>query len=154
MLTVIFKSGAVVQLHCSEKRWKYNDVADIVSVQADGDELNAITNACPYLNGKQAGQYKKLGTSFRFVPNSVQRWFGADAQHAMSWWPTFAESTNLKPTVVANDWHTWTATDPRFRLGKSICQNPSLDKITKIKFVRENCDLFLKEAKEFVEYWE
>lgn len=102
MLYVTFLSGRQIQLHVSEKRWKYNDVRDIVEVQADGDELNAIINHCPYLRAKQTGKHEvvkehvytddgqhigKVGSSVVFIPRPTQRWFGTDAQHAMSWWP-------------------------------------------------------------------
>lgn len=39
MLYVTFNTGVQRTLHVSEKKWKYDDVRDIVEVQADGDEL-------------------------------------------------------------------------------------------------------------------
>lgn len=88
MLYVTFQSGQQVQLHVSQKRWRYNDVRDIVEVQADGDELSAIIEHCPYLRAKQTGSHQfNVAGSVVFIPKAVQRWFGTDAQHAMSWWP-------------------------------------------------------------------
>jgi len=85
MLTVMFKSGAIVNLHVSQKAWKYDDVIDIVSVEASDDELRHIIDTCPYLRAKRTGKYE----NGRFITNAFQRWFGDDARHAMSAWPCY-----------------------------------------------------------------
>jgi len=49
MLTILFDNGTKKEWHVGEIRpFSQCDILRIISLQVDGDELNYITNRCPF----------------------------------------------------------------------------------------------------------
>lgn len=69
--------------------WGYDDVKDVVEVQADGDELMYIQIMYSNLPTRmRPSKYADGSNGTKMVPSLVQRWFGIDAKYAASCWDT------------------------------------------------------------------
>lgn len=84
----LLRTCSEVSLYVGQKApWDYEDVKDVVEVQASGHELIRIQTMYPNLPTQmRKSDYEHGG---KMVPVVVQRWFDTDAKYAASCWEIY-----------------------------------------------------------------